>query len=260
METIRRKIRFSEPPVGGAPKPPKQEEPRDAFGQGPKEGIIGTDVAEPVRCALCGGKAGQIETLEMGAKVHIQCLSNEAVRANVIQPFVDDALQVERQMRERKEKALAVVAAPEKPARYFVSGPESCDGVVIHGSDPTMQAAYRQFAMNSLGMGDYVPISIPQGLGRLVSPLSMKFASELLGCISEVVQANGSKRVVCIVRREEVESTVLRHLVHVPQGSDLATHLLAIGKAAIKKRLGVDVEMYLAQVEGDEVKFFRLDG
>lgn len=219
-------------------------------------------IPEPTKCAFCQRSDGDIlTTLSTGTPVHLQCLRDAALTAKVVDDLTADVYDSIIKDRVVKESAKStIMAEPPKPTRYLVSPQGAVSCVVIHGAEPSMQPAYALFIKEGLKIDGYVPVSIPQGIGKLVSPLSLKFASDLLGCMSELVSSEGIKRVVCIVRREEIESTVLKHLVHVPSGGDLAAHVMSLGRAAIKRKLGIDVEMYLAQVEGGEAKFFKLEG
>lgn len=156
--------------------------------------------------------------------------------------------------------ASPVVPPNPEPAKYRVTQPESFGGIAIYGADPKMQQAYRHFLRDGIKMGEFVPVSIPGGIGKLMSPLSMRIANDLLSAVAEMAEKNGIKRVACIVRREDVEIPIVKHLLHVPDGKDFVVHVMDLARAFVKKAIKLDVEMYLAEIQDNgEVEFFRLD-
>lgn len=143
---------------------------------------------------------------------------------------------------------------------YRVAQQGSVGGIAIYGADPLMQSAYRDFVENGIGMRNFVPISIPGLTKKFMSPLTVKFAGELLDCIAEMAKENNITRVACIVKKSEIDHPLIKHLVTVPQGSSLAAHVMTMAKAFIKKKTGMDVELYLADVKEDgTIEFFKVD-
>ena len=171
----------------------------------------------------------------------------------------------ENEKDEQKEAAVEPPASPvvppaPEPTKYRVTQPESFGGIAIYGADPKMQQAYRHFLRDGIKMGEFVPVSIPGGIGKLMSPLSMRIANDLLSAVAEMAEKNGIKRVVCIVRREDVEIPIVKHLLHVPDGKDFVVHVMDLARAFVKKAIKLDVEMYLSEIQANgEVEFFRLD-
>ena len=145
-------------------------------------------------------------------------------------------------------------------AKYKVAANGSVGGVLICGADPLMQSAYRDFVEKGLGVANPLVISVPGLTRKFLSPLTVKFAADLLDLVAESVRENGVGRVVCVVRKDDIDHPIVRHLVHVPPpGSSFEAHVLAMAKSFIKGRLRVDVELYLAEVKGEDVEFSRLD-
>lgn len=151
------------------------------------------------------------------------------------------------------------VPVEERP-KYRVLDKGEIGGVAVYSAEPRMQQAYRRFCRDGLGMGEFLPVTIPDGIGKLMSPLSLKLASDVLGCVSRLVESGEVGRVVVIVRRQDIDIPIVRHLVSVPEGKDFAAHVMSLGRATVKRRLGIDVEFYLAEVGTDgSVDFYRLD-
>lgn len=143
--------------------------------------------------------------------------------------------------------------------KYQILDKGAIGGIAVYGADPRMQQAYRRFCRDGLGMGEYMPVTIPGGMGKLMSPLSLKLASDLLGCISELIQSGEVSRVVCIAQRKDLDIPIVKHLISVPEGKDFAAHVLSLGRATVNRRLGIDVEFYLAEVKEDgSVEFYKL--
>jgi len=103
-------------------------------------------------------------------------------------------------------------------AKYKVAANGSVGGVLICGADPLMQSAYRDFVEKGLGVANPLVISVPGLTRKFLSPLTVKFAADLLDLVAESVRENGVGRVVCVVRKDDIDHLIVRHLVHVPRG------------------------------------------
>lgn len=185
-----------------------------------------------------------------------------------VQCPVVEAYAEEPEESSMKEDSMPIVV-DNKPAKenlatavrkYEVSPEGEVNGVAIFGADLGMLTAYLRFVRDGLGMDSVMPIAVLGGLGSLMSPLSMKSASDFVKGVEELVSKGKVDRVVCIASRNDLDVPIVRHLLHVPDGKDFAAQALAMVRTRVKGRLGVNVEFYLADVKDDgEVEFFRLD-
>jgi hypothetical protein len=138
---------------------------------------------------------------------------------------------------------------------YCSSSPK---GLVILGDDKTAKQECLDFANVKLGMVDCKYIEVNGGIGKLMSPLSMKFSSDLMTHVAKLLSEGSISRVACIVRREDVDVPIVRALIHAPDGKDFVTYALARGKAMVNNRLQIDVEFYLMEPIDGAYEFFRL--
>jgi hypothetical protein len=132
-------------------------------------------------------------------------------------------------------------------------------GLIIFGDDKDIHSSCLNFANVKLGMADCKYIMVNGGIGKLMSPLSMKFASDLMNQVDKLLSDGSINRVVCIVRREDIDIPIVRALTHVPDGKDFVTYALARGKAMASNRLGINVEFYLMEPASEGYVFFKLD-
>ena len=179
----------------------------------------------------------------------------EAPQTDIPKVMGKEVAETSKQMDTSMQNAIP----KEEPLKYRVLDKGAIGGIAVYGANPRMQQAYRRFCRDGLGMGEFMPVTIPGGMGKLMSPLALKMASDLLGCISELIESGEVSRVVCIAQRKDLDIPIIKHLVSVPDGKDFAAHVLSLGRATVKRRLGIDVEFYLAEVKEDgEVEFYKL--
>ena len=143
--------------------------------------------------------------------------------------------------------------------RYALVQPEEADGLVIHCSDPRFQAAFREFVTSDLGLQHPIPIVVPGGVHDLVSPARLKAARNLWEQVEFMVKEGHVRRIVPINHEDCKWYAKWNTLVQTTVGQDISGHLLALAEKLAEKKLGVEVECYLAKLEGDAVTFHRVD-
>jgi len=123
-----------------------------------------------------------------------------------------------------------------------------------------MQNAFQMFIRQELGMNNPVPVVIPNGVPSLVSPLSLKLAHQLIAGIRELVSETQTRRVVFIISDSDLDGiSRWKSLIRIPFGQDVKTHAIGLIKSLLSKSLDLEVEGYLAKVQGEGVVFFRVD-
>ena len=143
--------------------------------------------------------------------------------------------------------------------RYPLVKPEDADGLVIHCSDPRFQVAFRRFVDQELGIKNPVPIIIPGGIHDLASPARIKAARHLWDQLEFMVKKGKIPRIVLLNHEDCQWYGKWNALVRTSIGQDIAGHLLAVAEKLAEKRLGVEVECYLAKIEDGEIAFYDVN-
>lgn len=143
--------------------------------------------------------------------------------------------------------------------RYPLTRPEEADCLVIHCSDPRFQAAFRKFTDEELGVKNPIPIIIPGGIHDLVSPARIKAARQLREHLEFMIKRGGVRRIVLLNHEDCQWYGKWSALVRTTIGQDIAGHLLAAAEKLAERKLGVEVECYLAKIEDGEIVFYRVD-
>lgn len=147
----------------------------------------------------------------------------------------------------------------DRSKHYPLLNAGDADALVIHCVDPRFQTAFRRFISEELGIQNPIPVIIPGGIHDLVSPARIKAARHLKEQLDFIIKNNRIKRVVLLNHEGCLWYGKWNSLVATTIGHDLAGHLLSAAETLIEKRLGIEVECYLARMEGQEVVFNRVD-
>lgn len=143
--------------------------------------------------------------------------------------------------------------------RYHLARPEETDGLVIHCSDPRFQAAFRRFTDEELGIKNPIPIIIPGGIHDLVSPVRIKAARQLRDQLEFMIKKSGVRRLVLLNHEDCQWYGKWNVLVQSTVGKDIAGHLVTAAEKLVEKRFDVEVECYLAKIDGEQIVFHRVD-
>ena len=134
---------------------------------------------------------------------------------------------------------------------YPLVSPKESDTLLIHGTDPRFQLAFRQFAEEELGIDNPVSMVIPGGIHDLISPVQMKLGKRLWKYLEYLVKHNNLKRVVVMNHEESSWYQKWNALVRASIDNEVLQHLLIAAHKLFKKKLNIDVECYVAKIYGN---------
>lgn len=149
--------------------------------------------------------------------------------------------------------------AIQEQKTYAVLKPEESDGLVLHCADPRFQEAFARFIREELGMKQPIPFVVPGGIHDFVSPVRVKAARQLWQQLEFMIKEGNVKRLVIINHDDCKWYGRWNTLVSTTVGEDIAHHLMKAAELLFEKKFRIDVECYVARLEGDKVTFERVD-
>ncbi|MDP3900015.1 MAG: hypothetical protein Q8Q23_02950 [bacterium] len=136
---------------------------------------------------------------------------------------------------------------------------EDTDGLVIHCSDPRFQSAFRQFIKNELGLNNPCLIIVPGGIHDLVSLARPKAARQLKDQLEFIIKNMRVKRIILINHDDCRWYAKWNALVPGKIGDEIVNNLAKAAEKIMEKKFGLEIEIYLAKIQANNVIFERLD-